>query len=154
MAGILQTEKKTMKTPSFRIGTAWLLAVLLASNASTFARAGMDKCSTHLKDAASLLPLRPEEISHKVLGDPNAEKTIVLIHGLDSAKETFTPVLERLALKYRVVAYDQRGHGQTADRGADFSSEVLAGDLKALLDHLGIGKVTLLGHSLGSRKAP
>ncbi len=110
-------------------------------------------CPHALKSAASLTPLRPDEISYKLLGDPKAEKTIVLIHGLDSAKETFTPIMESLARKYRVLAYDQRGHGQTVDRGMDFSSTVMANDLKALLDHLGIERATILGHSMGARTA-
>lgn len=112
-----------------------------------------DACPHALKSAVSLTPLRHDEISYKLLDGPPGAKTIVLIHGLDSAKETFTPIAGELSKKYRVLAYDQRGHGQTVDRGVDFSSEILAKDLKSLLDHLGIEKVVLLGHSMGARTA-
>lgn len=97
-------------------------------------------------------PLDPSrgELHYQVFGAPDLE-TIVLVHGLDSAGVTFDTVVEKLSLRYQVVIYDQRGHGKSLMRGHDYSTRTMAIDLKALLDHLKIQTVHLLGHSLGAR---
>lgn len=92
------------------------------------------------------------EIHYEVYGAENSE-TLVLIHGLDSATRTFDSIIEPLSKKYRVIAYDQRGHGQSLAKGDQYSTEILAMDLKALLDYLQIKQIHLLGHSLGGRTA-
>lgn len=93
-----------------------------------------------------------EDFHIKVLGEHNQE-TIVLIHGLDSAAGTFYNITDDLAKKYKVVLYDQRGHGKTADINNNFSSIEMANDLKMILDHLKIDKAHILGHSMGARTA-
>ena len=102
--------------------------------------------------AAPAVPLLGSEIHYQIYGESRPE-TLVLIHGLDSAGATFTPVIEALAQKYRVLVYDQRGHGQTPGRGLRYDSSLMAADLEALLNHLGLKKVHLLGHSMGARTA-
>lgn len=92
-------------------------------------------------------------IDYRLIAGPRGSDTIVLIHGLGSTQHTFNRVAAELSQKYTVLIYDQRGHGRTAARGDDYSTEVLARDLKGLHDHLGLGKVHLLGHSLGGRTA-
>jgi esterase len=96
--------------------------------------------------------LKIEQMHYEVLGEKNKE-VLVLIHGLDSAAPTFYNVTEELAKKYKVVVYDQRGHGRTAAVGKNYSNEVMAQDLKNLLNHLGIEKANILGHSMGGRTA-
>ena len=81
------------------------------------------------------------------------EEAIVLIHGLDSAGGTFYNVVDELALKYKVILYDQRGHGRTADINNNFGSVEMANDLKLILDHLKVNKAHVLGHSMGARTA-
>lgn len=97
-------------------------------------------------------PLAPSEISFNIYGS-DKNPPLVLIHGLDSAQFTFGCVVNQLAERYRVITYDQRGHGRTAARGVNYSSTVLARDLKSLLDHLGISSAHILGHSMGGRTA-
>jgi pimeloyl-ACP methyl ester carboxylesterase len=55
--------------------------------------------------------------------------------------------------RYRVIAPDQRGHGQTtqADHGYDW--QTLASDAAGLMDHLGIARAAVLGHSWGCNVA-
>jgi len=98
-------------------------------------------------------PLPVSSIDYRLIEGPEGSDTIVLIHGLGSTQHTFNRVAAELSRKYTVLIYDQRGHGRTAARGDDYSTEVLARDLKGLHDHLGLGKVHLLGHSLGGRTA-
>ncbi|MFC6062118.1 alpha/beta fold hydrolase [Streptomyces ochraceiscleroticus] len=51
---------------------------------------------------------------------------------------------------YRVVRYDARGHGRSSVVDGDYAHHE---DLRALLDHLGIARATLVGHSHGARVA-
>lgn len=96
--------------------------------------------------------LRVEDFHIEVHGAENSE-TIVLIHGLDSAAGTFYNIIEQLSTQYKVILYDQRGHGRTADINSRFSSDEMAADLKMILDHLEVDKAHILGHSMGARTA-
>ncbi|HXK47649.1 MAG TPA: alpha/beta fold hydrolase [Deltaproteobacteria bacterium] len=50
---------------------------------------------------------------------------------------------------YRVLRYDNRGHGRSASPPGPYSVEMLAGDALELMDHLGLEKVHFCGLSLG-----
>jgi len=81
-------------------------------------------------------------------GDP-----IVLLHGwLDNAT-VWDAQVEFLAKAHKVIAYDHRGHGRSERPKGDYSVRTLADDLHALARSLGLGKVALVGHSLGSMTA-
>ncbi|MEV3853750.1 alpha/beta hydrolase [Streptomyces sp. NPDC050095] len=54
---------------------------------------------------------------------------------------------------FRYVAFDRRGHGRSEDVWGGFDLDTLAGDLGALLDHLDLRDVTLVGHSFGTAEA-
>lgn len=58
-----------------------------------------------------------------------------------------------LSRDHQVIIFDQRGTGQSITTGTDFSTERLAKDAIALLDHLGIKRVSVCGHSNGGRVA-
>ena len=83
--------------------------------------------------------------------------TTVLVHGLDSSRETFAgTVAELAAMGYPAVALDLRGHGESAlGPEAAFSPQSLARDVLAAVAALvpsGRG-VVLVGHSMGGRVA-
>ncbi|MFG2842626.1 alpha/beta fold hydrolase [Kitasatospora sp. NPDC048296] len=59
---------------------------------------------------------------------------------------------DELRGEWRVIAPDQRGQGES-ERAADYSREGYLADIEALLDHLGLERVVLLGHSLGGINA-
>jgi pimeloyl-ACP methyl ester carboxylesterase len=61
----------------------------------------------------------------------------------------YSSVLPALSSRRRVVAVEQQGHGRTPDVDRDPTLAALAGDLVALLDHLGLERVDALGFSLG-----
>jgi pimeloyl-ACP methyl ester carboxylesterase len=76
---------------------------------------------------------------------------VVLLHGLTRSLEEWIGVGDSLALTHRVIALDLRGFGQST-RFADparFGSE-MAADIVRLLDHLGLRRAHLAGHSLGA----
>jgi pimeloyl-ACP methyl ester carboxylesterase len=75
---------------------------------------------------------------------------VVFSHGLFMDHEMFAPQVEALKGRYRVITWDERGHGKTA--GAElkpFSYYDSADDLAALLKHLGIERAVLAGMSQG-----
>lgn len=74
---------------------------------------------------------------------------LVLSHSLACSTRMWDPQIEALKGEYRVLAYDTRGHGATeAPKGA-YTLDMLADDLKALLDHLGIANANYCGLSMG-----
>ncbi|QFY11310.1 alpha/beta fold hydrolase [Nonomuraea phyllanthi] len=80
-------------------------------------------------------------------GDP-ASPPLVLIHGRTADHNDWNGITQHFAARYHVVVPDLRGHGASARPGSYAVTE-MAEDVVALLDHLGMGRVTLIGHSLG-----
>jgi pimeloyl-ACP methyl ester carboxylesterase len=77
-------------------------------------------------------------------------RPLVLLHGgLLTSELSFGPLLDSLAAGRQVIAVELQGHGHTADTGRAMTIEALAGDVVALLDHLGIDEADLFGFSLG-----
>ena len=74
---------------------------------------------------------------------------LVLAHGLLMDNQMFAPQIEALGSRYRVIAWDARGHGETETTDDPFSFSDLADDLKGLLDHLGIARAVIGGMSQG-----
>lgn len=73
---------------------------------------------------------------------------MLALHGSFGRASVFAPLAERLTTRVRLVAFDQRGHGM-ADHGGPFTREEFIADAAAVIDTLGLGPVSLLGHSLG-----
>ena len=75
---------------------------------------------------------------------------VVLVHGLASTCHIWDLVAPILSKKFRVVALDQRGHGESdkPDHGYDFAT--VADDLQGLIEELGMNSPLLVGHSWGA----
>src|SRR5580704_5824578 len=73
---------------------------------------------------------------------------VVLSHGYLMDSAMFEPQVSALAPEYRVITWDERGFGETRATGP-FSYWDSAGDVLALLDHLGIEQAVLGGMSQG-----
>ncbi|MGA7203621.1 MAG: alpha/beta hydrolase, partial [Specibacter sp.] len=79
---------------------------------------------------------------------------VVLLHGLAGTSREFVPTLDALARNHRVVALDQRGHGQSTRRPDDVSREAYVADVVALIERLSPGRpVHLVGQSMGAHTA-
>jgi pimeloyl-ACP methyl ester carboxylesterase len=77
-------------------------------------------------------------------------RPLVLLHGgLMTIDLNFERLLAPLAASRQVVAVELQGHGHTADTERPMTIDALAGDVVALLDHLGIAEADLFGFSLG-----
>jgi pimeloyl-ACP methyl ester carboxylesterase len=80
--------------------------------------------------------------------------TVVLMHGKAFGGYYFLNVIEALtAAGYRVVAPDQIGWGKSSKPDIHYSFQLFAANTAALLDHLGVGRVSVLGHSTGGMTA-
>src|SRR5258706_61013 len=77
-------------------------------------------------------------------GDP-----LVLAHGFTSVGEGWADVLPALTEHYRVIVPDLRGHGRSTGAPATIRVDRFGTDLAALLDHLGLERAHLVGHSGG-----
>jgi pimeloyl-ACP methyl ester carboxylesterase len=80
---------------------------------------------------------------------------VVLLHGLGCGRRMWFHQIRALRSRFRVIAYDQRGHGETgAPAGAaDYSAGHLARDLIGVLDALNIERAAVVGFSLGGGPA-
>ncbi len=78
---------------------------------------------------------------------------LLLIAGLASDSQSWLSVLPLLSGKYRVIVYDNRTTGRTASHDDSLTVQVMAKDALALLDHLGIDKAIVVGHSMGGQIA-
>jgi len=87
--------------------------------------------------------------------DVGAGEPVVLIHGLACGKRMWFHQMRGLRGRFRVIAYDQRGHGLTdaPPEAKDYSPSHLVHDLAGLLDALGIARATIVGFSLGGGPA-
>ncbi len=74
---------------------------------------------------------------------------VTLVHGVGADLESWDRVVPRLAPHFRVMRYDQRGHGESAKLPGPYSLADLVGDLKSMLDACGLEKTHLVGFSLG-----
>jgi pimeloyl-ACP methyl ester carboxylesterase len=76
-------------------------------------------------------------------------RPLVLLHGGLGSGEMFGPILPTLAAGHQVIAVDLQGHGRTADIDRPIDVRLMADDIAALIDHLGLDKPDVLGYSLG-----
>ena len=81
-------------------------------------------------------------------------QAVVLVHGLTSNARIWDGVAFRLAgAGLRVVALDQRGHGDSGQPGSGYDFGSLGRDLAAALTALGVERPVLAGHSWGAHVA-
>jgi pimeloyl-ACP methyl ester carboxylesterase len=74
---------------------------------------------------------------------------MILLHGGLGSGEMFGPVLATLAARHQVIVVDLQGHGRTADIDRPLDMRLMADDIAALIDHLGLDRPDLVGYSLG-----
>ena len=80
------------------------------------------------------------------------EPPIVLLHGATFRAEDWENIFPRLATRYRVIAYDARGHGKSG-RAQRYAIGDFADDLLRVIDGVAGGPAIVIGHSLGGATA-
>lgn len=79
---------------------------------------------------------------------------LVLLHGgMLTIDLNFATLIPDLATRHQVIGVEMQGHGRTADTGREITPAALASDIIGLLDHLGIDRAHVLGHSMGAAVA-
>jgi 3-oxoadipate enol-lactonase len=86
---------------------------------------------------------------HCVVEGPDDAPWVVLSNSLATTLAMWDDVVPRLTEHFRVLRYDQRGHGGTTVTPAPYAFDVLTGDLARLLDAFGIDQAHLVGLSMG-----
>jgi len=75
---------------------------------------------------------------------------LLLIAGIPAIASDWEPLARRLADQgRRVIAYDNRGSGESSVTPAPYTTAQMAGDALALIDHLGLATVDVFGISMG-----
>ena len=78
-----------------------------------------------------------------------AGRPLILLHGGLGTSSMFGEVLPMLAQSYQVIAVELQGHGRTADIDRPLRYELMGDDIAALIRHLGLEQVDVMGYSLG-----
>ncbi|MBI4269224.1 MAG: alpha/beta fold hydrolase [Candidatus Rokubacteria bacterium] len=86
-------------------------------------------------------------------GDP-AAPPVVFLHGLTGHARTWDDEARLLSPRFRVLALDQRGHGDSDPApDGDYTVDAMAGDAAAFTDALGLARASFVGLSMGGRVA-
>ena len=76
-------------------------------------------------------------------------RPLILLHGGLMSGEMFEPILPVLAEHHQVITVDLQGHGRTADIDRPIDVRLMADDIAALIEHLGLDRPDVVGYSLG-----
>ena len=74
---------------------------------------------------------------------------MLALHGLASSGHWYRRLAPYLYADYRIIAPDQRGHGATTQAPSGYDWQTLSEDAVRLMDHFGIERAVVLGHSWG-----
>lgn len=81
--------------------------------------------------------------------DSGTGPVVLFIHGILGSQRQWAHLVDKMDDDRRVLVPDLFGHGESAKPLGDYSLSAHAAAMRDLLDHLGIERVTLVGHSLG-----
>jgi 3-oxoadipate enol-lactonase len=87
-------------------------------------------------------------LNHELSG-PEDAPVLLLGNSLGTNLSMWEPQVAVLSQRYRVITFDQRGHGASPVPPAPYAIEDLGADVVALADHLGIARASYVGLSIG-----
>ena len=102
--------------------------------------------TTDVKGTGAYADINGLHLYYEVHGEG---RPMILLHGGLGSGEMFGPTLPALAEKHQVIAPDLQAHGRTADIDRPIDFRLMADDIAALIDHLGLEKPDIVGYSLG-----
>lgn len=94
----------------------------------------------------------PKLVYYDSAGGHPGEPPLLLLHGATLRAEDWENIFPRLATRYRVIAYDTRGHGKSA-RAASYALPDLADDAAHVLREIAKVPAIVIGHSIGGATA-
>src|SRR5215207_5686818 len=99
------------------------------------------------KPTTGYAPVNGLNMYYEVRG---AGEPVILLHGsLMTITNNWQDMIAALSKTRKVIAVEMQGHGRTRDIERDFSYENLADDVAGLVDYLELGKVDVVGYSMG-----
>jgi pimeloyl-ACP methyl ester carboxylesterase len=102
--------------------------------------------TTDIKGAGQYAEVNGINLYFETLG---TGRPLILLHGGLGSGEMFGPTRTTFAERHQVIAVDLQGHGRTADIDRPIDIRLMADDIAALIDHLGLDKPDVVGYSLG-----
>ena len=109
--------------------------------------------SADVRYQSNNIVLRHQRFHFLEWGDSEAPP-VLMLHGGNQSAHSWDLVSLHLADRFRVLALDQRGHGDSEwARDADYSSTAMADDASAFLREMGIDSAIVIGHSMGGLNA-
>jgi len=125
----------------FAFATAVVIVLLMANPAAAQTSEPIDR-------AITVNGLQLHYLDHGGADKP----TLILVHKIEGHAHTFDHVVSEFTRDYRVIALDMRGHGGSAwSPEGDYLVEDHVKDLTAVIQQLGLRRVTLWGNSTGGR---
>ena len=107
--------------------------------------------SPNIQYRSSNVVVRHQRFHYLEWGAPGAQP-ILLLHGGHQSAHSWDLVSLHLAQKYRIIALDQRGHGDSEwARNGDYSNLTMAQDAQAFVAAIGLQRPIIMGHSMGGR---
>ncbi|MEM8695378.1 MAG: alpha/beta hydrolase [Pseudomonadota bacterium] len=104
----------------------------------------------YANDASQFIELDNGLTVHVRDEGPRDAPAILLVHGSSASLHTWEPWVASLSNEYRVVTYDQPGHGLTGPHpDGDYSTESFVGALAGVADALDLGRFVVGGNSMG-----
>jgi pimeloyl-ACP methyl ester carboxylesterase len=129
---------------SIAIGVLWLAIAVGAAPPPASAAWGAERKTVELANGMRM--------GYVEFGDPR-KPVLVFLHGYTNSSLGYLPLGRLLARDYRVFLLDQRGHGESSKPACCYTRLDFAYDAKLFLDHFGIKRAHVAGHSLGGMVA-
>lgn len=92
------------------------------------------------------------KLHYREFGEARPGTPLILLHGLLGSLVNWQRIARRLEARHRVIVPDLRNHGRSPHH-PDVSYPAMAGDVLELMDHLGVDRAALVGHSMGGKTA-
>lgn len=88
---------------------------------------------------------------YEIYGDVSSMATPLLVmHGSFMSSAAMGPLIEPIAGKHPIIAFDARGHGRTGNLPGPFTYKQMAADAVGILDALKVPVADVLGYSMGA----
>lgn len=119
------------------------------------------KSSCPISNAASTQPPASKNVSayasvngQKIYYEVHGEgEPLVLIAGFTCNSLIWSLILKDLAARFKVIIFDNRGAGRSSSPDKEYTTKDMADDVAALIDFLKLGRVNVMGHSMGGAVA-
>lgn len=99
------------------------------------------------------MPAAPLDWGDLHYQEAGAGPPLLLVSGLNGLAQPWQAVVPALARRFRVITHDHRGLGGSSRWDGAFSVDQIARDVLGLMDHLGLERAHVVGHSLGGAVA-